>query len=106
MSRKEENMIRHIVAWNFKEGLTEAQNSENAAKIKSELEGLKAIITQVQQIEVKTDLTAGSNRNLMLNTLFATEEDLAAYQVHPAHKKVSEFVRSVTQDRVCLDFYE
>lgn len=30
-------MIRHIVAWNFKEGLSDEENRQNAEKIKKDL---------------------------------------------------------------------
>ncbi|MCL2852849.1 MAG: Dabb family protein [Defluviitaleaceae bacterium] len=31
---------------------------------------------------------------------------MAAYQTHPEHKRVSEFVGSVMQNRACIDYYE
>jgi len=37
-------MVRHIVAWNYNERFTEAENKENAQKVKLELEALTQCI--------------------------------------------------------------
>ena len=99
-------MIRHIVAWSFKEGFTQEEKQAHLQKIKSSLEALPAIIGGVVELNVQTDLLETSNRSAMLNSLFESEEALKAYQVHSEHKKVSEFVRSVMEDSVCLDYEE
>ena len=99
-------MVRHIVAWSFKEGFTEEEKQAHLQKIKSSLEVLPAIIGGIVELNVQIDLLETSNRSAMLNSLFESAEALKAYQVHPEHKKVSEFVRSVMEDRVCLDYEE
>lgn len=99
-------MIRHIVAWNFKEGFSDEENRANAEKMKKDLESLKDLIPEVADIRVDIDLAPSSTRDVMLNSLFATEADLKVYQEHPEHKKVGAFIGSVTKHRVCLDFYE
>lgn len=99
-------MIRHIVAWDFKEGFSEDENIKNAQKVKGGLENLKNLIDEVVEIKVLINPTSSSSRKVMLDSLFNSEEDLAKYQVHPEHKKVGEFVRSALKDRVCLDFEE
>ena len=99
-------MVRHIVAWSFKEGFTEEEKQTHLQKIKSSLEALPAIIGGVVELNVQIALLDTSNRSAMLNSLFESEEALKAYQIHPEHKKVSEFVRSVMEDRVCLDYEE
>jgi len=99
-------MVRHIVAWNFKEGFTDIENFENATRVKNDLENLRDIIPNVIDIEVKIDLVNTSTRKIMLDSLFECDDDLAIYQVHPEHVKVVEFIKNVFTDRVCLDFYE
>jgi Stress responsive A/B Barrel Domain. len=99
-------MIRHIVAWSFKEEFSPAENAAHAARIKAELEALPEIIGGICELNVHIELLGASNRNAVLNSLFESEEALAAYQTHPEHKKVSAFVRSVMTDRVCLDYAE
>lgn len=99
-------MIRHIVAWNLKEELTEAEKRQNALKIKAELEGLAGLIDGIVSIEVNINPAESSGREVVLISLFNEEKDLQAYQVHPEHQRAGGFVGSVTKDRVCLDFYE
>ena len=99
-------MVRHIVAWSFKEGFSDEEKQVHALKIKTELEALPNIIGGIVELNVQINLLPTSNRSAMLNSLFESEEALKAYQVHPEHKKVSEFVRSVMEYRVCLDYIE
>lgn len=99
-------MIRHIVAWNYKDGFSAEENLSNAKKIKFELENLSNLISEIISINVAIDPAKTSNRDMILTSLFEDEEALGRYQVHPEHVRVSGFVRTVTQDRVCLDFCE
>jgi len=99
-------MLRHIVAWNFKEGFTDEQNRENALKVKSELESLINHIDGLVEIRVFIDQLPSSTRNIVLNSLLRDEEALAVYQAHPEHQRVAAFVASVTRDRVCVDYLE
>lgn len=99
-------LIRHIVSWNFKEGLTEEEKCQNGQAMKEQLEALATIIPGVISIEVRTDLLAASNRAIVLNSLFESEETLAAYQIHPEHVQVSNFVGTFAADRTCIDYVE
>ena len=99
-------MVRHIVMWNYKDGFSDAENKENALKVKSILENLINCIDGIIEMKVYINELASSNRDIILNSLFESEEALAAYIVHPEHKKAGEFVRSVVQDRACVDYHE
>ncbi len=94
-------MIRHIVAWNLGKG-----QEEEALKIKEGLEGLKDQLDYVRDIHVYLDVLSSSDRQVILSCLFDNEEDLKKYQVSPEHIKVSSFVKTVTQDRTCIDYKE
>lgn len=99
-------MIRHIVAWNYKDGFTDIENKENAQKVKSELEALTKCIGGIIELKVHIDTLLSGNRDVVLNSLFQSEEALAAYQIHPEHKRVSSFIGTVMQNRACIDYYE
>ena len=88
-------MIKHIILWNFQEG---KGSEEDKLKIKNGLEALK------DKIEVITKPVAGSNAEIMLNSTFESVEALNNYQVHEEHVKVATFVRSVTCNRMCMDY--
>lgn len=99
-------MLRHIVTWNYKDGFSENENKENAHKVKSELEALTKCIEGITELKVYIDTLSSGNRDIILNSLFQDKESLAAYQIHPEHKRVSSFVGTVMQNRVCIDYYE
>ncbi|GAA0313630.1 MULTISPECIES: Dabb family protein [Oceanobacillus] len=97
-------MIKHIVQWNHRENFSEAEKKTNAEKIKNELESLKEKIDGVVSIKVIIDPLATSDRDIILDSEFETEEALQQYQIHPEHVRVSEFVKECVQDRVCVDY--
>lgn len=99
-------MVRHIVAWNYKEGFSDAENKENAQKIKAELEALTKCIDGIIELKVYINTLPTGNRDATLNSLFESEDALAAYQIHPEHKRVSSFVGTVMQNRACIDYHE
>ena len=94
-------MIKHIILWNFQEG---KGSEEDKLKIKNGLESLKNKISGIIEIEVITKPVAGSNAEIMLNSTFESVEALNNYQVHEEHVKVATFVRSVTCNRMCMDY--
>ena len=98
-------MVRHIVAWNFAEGLSEEERQIKALEIKKELENLKNLIEGIESIEVLTDPLSSSDSEIMLDSVFRDEEALKAYQIHPEHVRVgTNFVRPATSNRKCIDF--
>lgn len=99
-------MIRHIVAWNYKDEFSDEEKREIAEKVKYELENLINYISEIVEMRIILNPAKTSNRKVVLISLFNTEQDLANYQVHPEHKRVSQFVGAVMKDRVCLDLYE
>jgi len=99
-------MVRHIVAWNYRDGFTDAENMANALKVKDGLESLIHAIDGIVEIKVHINELSSSNKDIVLNSLFESEEALKNYQIHPEHKKIGEFVGSVTQNRACIDYFE
>ena len=94
-------MIKHIILWNFQEG---KGSEEDKLTIKNGLEAFKDKISGIIEIEVITKPVAGSNAEIMLNSTFESVEALNNYQVHEEHVKVATFVRSVTCNRMCMDY--
>lgn len=97
-------MITHIVMWNFKNELTEDEKKTAGIQAKEGLEALKEMIPGVLGIKVVINEAESSNRDIALIGEFESFEALNKYQVHPEHVKVSSFIKTVTCDRVCLDF--
>lgn len=99
-------MVRHIIMWNYKDGLTKEENKSNAKRIKRELENLVDTIDGIIEMNVVFNKLSSSTADIVLNSLFIDEKALEDYQDHPDHVKAAQFVRSVTQDRKCVDYIE
>jgi len=99
-------MVRHIVTWNYKDGFSETENRKNAMKIKNDLESLLQVVDGAIELKVYINELSTSNRDLVLNSLFESEESLAGYQLNPQHQEISAFIGSVMQNRACIDYYE
>ena len=98
-------MIHHIVAWRLKDSALGNDKAANARLLKEKLEALPAQIPVLRSLAVGLDFSATENSSdVVLVTSFATKADLAAYQVHPAHKAVGLFVREVVAERRLVDF--
>ena len=98
-------MVKRIVAWNLKEGLTDGEKREQAEKIKAEIEALVDKIDGVLELKVEIEPLPSSTRDIMLSGLFASPEALEAYIVHPEHQRVAAFVGGLVQDRACFAYY-
>ena len=97
-------MIKHIVAWNFKQELSQQENYNNAKKVKEELEGLKAKIEEIKTIEVIIEPLKSGSFDVILLSEFDSAEALEVYQIHEEHLRVSRFVGTVLINRKCIDY--
>ena len=96
-------MIRHIVIWRLA-ATDPDQRRADAEGIKSRLEALRGVVA-AERIDVGIDLgETDGNWHAVLDSDFATREELAAYQTHPAHLEAAAFVRSVAEARSCVDY--
>jgi len=88
--------------WNIQQGL---DKEATVNELKAKLEALPSEIDFIRKIELGIGFNDSATcRDVVLYSEFDTMKDLADYIVHPAHKKVGEFVRSVVCDRVDVDF--
>ena len=99
-------MVKHVILWQLKDELSDAEKAAVKAGIKAGLEGLAGQIPGLLEVHVYTDaLPSSANADLMLDTVFADEAALKGYAVHPAHVAVANGkVRPYTAVRTCLDF--
>lgn len=98
-------MVKHIILWQLKDELSREEKKNVKTGIKEGLEGLKGKIPGLVDIRVETEGLPSSNADVMLDSLFETEDALKEYAVHPEHVKVADGkVRPYTKTRVCLDY--
>ena len=97
-------MVKHIILWQLKDG---HNNIEIKEAIKEGLEGLMGKIPGLMEIKVQIDSLESSNADVMLYSVFRSEEDLKNYAVDPQHVKVADTkVRPFTKTRLCMDFVD
>ena len=98
-------MVKHVILWQLKDELGSQEKIAVKKGIKEGLEGLKGIIPGLVEIHVNIDGLESSNADVMLDSLFESEESLKAYAIHPEHVAVADSkVRPFTKTRVCLDY--
>jgi diamine N-acetyltransferase len=92
--------LTHVVLFKFKQPTDEAL--QKAAGL---LRGLSGQVPQLISIEVGLDvLHSGRSYDLALITRFGSLADMEAYQAHPEHVKVLDYLRSVVGASVAVDF--
>ena len=98
-------MLRHIVLWKFKDEAEGVIKEDNLRKAKSLLESLPAKVSEIQSYEIGIDtLRTKTSYDLVLNSTFKDKRALLAYQSHPDHEMVVEFLRKVQIGKVVVDY--
>ncbi|GAB2724146.1 Dabb family protein [Paenibacillus thermoaerophilus] len=93
-------MITHIVLFKLK-----SPDPETLAKTRDVLLGMKGRIPQLRHLEVGVDvLRSERSYDIGLYTKFDSLEDLQAYQVHPVHQEVIQYMASVRESSVAVDY--
>ncbi|HHY25223.1 MAG TPA: Dabb family protein [Desulfitobacterium dehalogenans] len=95
-------MLKHIVMWKLKE---DEQKEQNALTIKELLEGLVGKIPELKKAEVGININRSDTAyDVVLYSEFDDEAGLAAYQSHPEHVKVGEFMKEIREKRTVVDY--
>ena len=98
-------MVKHIILWQLKDELSDAEKAAVKAGIKEGLEGLAGKIPGLVEIHVNANGLPSSNADVMLDTTFTDAASLKGYSTHPAHVAVANTkVRPYYKTRVCLDY--
>lgn len=98
-------MVKHIILWQLKDELSEAQKDKVKKEIKEGLEGLKGKVPGLIDVNVIIEGLASSNADVMLDSTLESYEALKGYAVHPNHVDVADSkVRPYTKTRICMDF--
>ena len=99
-------MIRHIVMWKLKEKAEGASKKKNAEKLKLILEGLRANIDEIKNVEVGIQINEESPEayDVVLISDFETDLDFKMYTRNPHHQKAIKFIKSVAEKRIYVDY--
>ncbi len=98
-------MIKHIVMWRLKDEALGATKEENAFKLKETLLALKDVIDELKAVDVGINFNPSEAAfDVVLYSEFDNREGLEAYQKHPEHVKIVEFVGEIRTDRAVVDY--
>ncbi len=93
-------MITHIVLFKLKD-----RSSWSVGKARDVLLGMRGKIPQLRHLEVGVDiLHSQRSYDTVLITKFDSLEELQAYQEHPVHVKVAEYMTSVREFAGTVDY--
>ncbi|MCG8527911.1 MAG: Dabb family protein [Opitutales bacterium] len=98
-------MIKHIVFWKVKEEVKGKKQADLADEIRRKLEALPSQISEIIDFEVGFNFNpAGVAFEIALYSTFSSKDALQAYQVHPAHVEVKDFIVSVVKETAVVDY--
>jgi hypothetical protein len=98
-------MIKHIVLWKLKDFAEGTTKQQNALKVKAMLEDMRDKIPGMLKLEVGLNFEASDSAcDISLYTEFESHKDLNAYQDHPVHLKVKNFLPLVRSERRVVDY--
>jgi len=102
--------FRHIVIWDFKQGLSEEEKSSLFNTMKEDLENLVSVIPGIIELRVMRDIVnAGINREgqIVLDATFESQEAFEVYRFHPEHLEIAVFVVNyIVENRRGVNFLE
>jgi len=98
-------MIKHIVLWKLQDFAEGATKQQNALKVKGMLENIRGIIPGLLKLEVGLNFEkSGDAADISLYTEFESREALDAYQIHPEHMRIKNFLPLVRTERRVIDY--
>jgi hypothetical protein len=98
-------LLRHIVMWKLKESAEGGTRAENIVKLKAKLESCRSIVAGQGHFEVGVAQPGlEATCDVILVSDFDNQQALQAYQVHPKHVAIKDFVAAVRETRQCIDY--
>jgi hypothetical protein len=98
-------MIKHIVLWKLKDFAEGTTKQQNALKVKAMLEDMRGKISGMLKLEVGLNFEASDSAcDISLYSEFTSRVALDAYQIHPEHIKVKNFLPLVRTERRVVDY--
>lgn len=97
-------MIKHVVLFQLKDEMTEAEKLQVMKAFKEGILGLPAQIPCIKHIEVGFNVNPNEKYEVALSSEFETLEDVKTYAVHPAHVAVAQIIVPHMKARACSDY--
>lgn len=102
--RQSHKLLKHVVLFDFKDDLSD----EDVKEIEAAFVNMPAQIEEIKTFDwgtdVQTERTATHPFTHCFVFGFESEDDLQAYIVHPAHKKIGETVKDKLKTASFVDY--
>lgn len=93
-------VITHIVFFKLKD-----RSSGHIAEVRDKLLTLEGNVPQLRHLEVGIDvIRSDRSYDLALVAKFDSLEDLQAYQVHPFHVQIANYIAGVRESAIAVDY--
>ncbi|GGJ32897.1 MULTISPECIES: Dabb family protein [Paenibacillus] len=93
-------MIKHIVLFKFKNPSEEIINN-----VITGLRALEGKVETLRSIQVGVDVIRSERSyDVALVSDFDSLDDLQAYQVHPDHVQIAEYIATVKESTIAVDY--
>lgn len=101
--------IKHIVMWQLHEQAAGADRATNMQRLKDKLLACADLVPGTLRFEVATAAEARAKGleatyDVVLYSEFEDKAALDAYQNHPEHVAIKDFVGAVRSARQCMDY--
>ena len=98
-------MFKHTVMWKLNEDALGNTKEGNAKLIKSTLEQLPSLISEIVSYEIGINLQDGERTfDIVLISEFKNQNDFEIYRTHPDHIKAVATIRELSQKAHFVDF--
>ena len=99
-------MYKHVVLWKLKESADGMSKADLALEVKSRLEALPAIISEISAYEVAINIGdyGASFFDVSLIAGYPDEDAFKRYCVYPEHDAVVAYIQSVTDAEEIVDY--
>lgn len=95
-------MVKHMIIWHLKDGIDKDAVSQD---IKVSLEGLVGKIDGLREMKILTEKLTSSSGDIMMDSLFESDDALKNYQKHPLHVEIANSkVRPFVDTRLSFDY--
>ena len=98
-------MFKHIVMWKLNEDTSDQFKKDSAEVIKSTLEQLPSLISEIVSYEIGINIQDGDRIfDIVLLSEFNNQNDFEIYRTHSDHIKAVEIIRELSQKAHFVDF--
>jgi len=98
-------MLRHVVAWTFKDQHEGADKTAIVARVSDLLRRCEAEVPSIRGFELGAAAEGyETTYDLILVSTFDDAAGLADYIRHPVHQDAVAYIKDVRIDRICMDY--